>query len=114
MLVLLALVQVQTAHAVTAQGVLGQHALNSQLHSVVGAVFHHNASFGFLQVTNPAGYAVVGLLLQLLAGQNSLVGVDNDNEVTAVNVGSEIDLVLAAQQVSSDNKIGRASCRERV
>ena len=114
---LLTLVQVQAAHAVTAQGVLGQHALNSQLHSVVGAVFHHNASLGLLQVTNPAGYAVVGLLVQLLAGQNSLVGVDDDNEIAAVNVGSEIDLVLAAQQVSSNNSgaaQGLASCIDDV
>ena len=103
MLVLLALVQVQTGHAVTAQSVLGQHALNSQLHSVVGAVVHHHASLGFLQTADPARYAVVGLLVQLLAGQNSLVSVDNDDVVATVNVGSEIDLVLAAQDVGSDD-----------
>ena len=40
------LVQEQTAQGVTAQGVLGQHALNSQLHSVVGAVVHHDTSLG--------------------------------------------------------------------
>ena len=96
-----ALVQVQTGQCVLAQGVLGQHALDGQLHSVVGAVLHHDAGLGFLQTADPAGNAVVGLLLQLLAGQNSLVGVDDDDEVTAVNVGSEIDLVLAAQDVCS-------------
>ncbi len=73
-----ALVDVQTDHRVTAQGVLGQHTLDGQLHSVVGAVFHHNASLGFLQTADPAGYAVVGLLIQLLAGENCLVSVDDD------------------------------------
>ena len=51
----------------------------------------------------PAGDTVVDLLLGLLAGQNSLVGVDDDDIVSAINVGSEIDLVLAAQQVGSDH-----------
>ena len=98
-----ALAQVQTAQAVAAQSVLGQHALDGQLHSVVGAVVHHNASLGFLQTADPAGYTVVGLLVQLVAGENSLVGVDDDDIVTAINVGGEINFVLAAEQVSSDD-----------
>ena len=59
----------------------------------------------------------VGLLIQLLAGQNSLVGVDDDDVVTAVNVGSEIDLVLAAQDVGSDHSgaaQGLAGCIDDV
>ena len=97
------LVQVQAGHAVLAQGVLGQHALDSDFHSVVGAGLHHVASLGLLQAADPAGNTVVLLLIQLLAGQNSLVGVDDDDEIAAVNVGSEINLVLAAQNVSSDD-----------
>ena len=96
-----ALVQVQAGHSVLAQGVLGQHALDSNFHSVVAAGVHHVASLGFLQTADPAGNAVVLLLLQLLAGQNSLVGVDDDNEIAAVNVGGEVSLVLAAQNVGS-------------
>ena len=103
MSVLSILVQMQTAQAVTAQSVLGQHTLNSQFHGVVGTLFHHDASLGFLQTADPAGYTVVGLLLQLVAGQNGLVGVDDDNEVTAVNVGGEINFVLATQQVGNGN-----------
>ena len=95
-----ALVQVQTGHGIAADGILGQHALDSQLHSIVGALVHHDASLGFLQTADPAGYTVVGLLIQLVAGQDSFVSVDDDDIITAVNVGGEVDLVLAAQQVS--------------
>ena len=97
------LVQMQAGQSVTAQGVLGQHTLDGQLHGVVGAVFHHGASLGFLQAADPAGNAVVGLLISLLAGQNSLVGVDDDNIVTAVNVGGESGLGLTAQQVGDSH-----------
>ena len=38
---------------------------------------------------------------QLLAGQDSLIAVDDDDVVTAVNVGGESGLVLAAQDDSS-------------
>ena len=41
------------------------------------------------------------LLLQLLAGQDSLIAVDDDDIVTAVNIGGESGLVLAAQDDSS-------------
>ena len=37
------------------------------------------------------------LLLQLLAGQDSLIAVDDDDIVTAVNVRSETRLVFSAQ-----------------
>ena len=98
-----ALVQVQAGHRGAAGGVLGQHTLNSQLHSVVGTLLHHDASLGLLQAADPTGNTVVALLVQLLAGQDSLVGVDDDDVVAAVDVGGEVDLVLAAQDVSSLN-----------
>ena len=78
-----ALVQVQTGQSVLAQGVLGQHALDGQLNGVVGAGSHHVAGLGLLQAADPAGHPVVLLLLGLLAGQNSLVGVDDDDVIAA-------------------------------
>ena len=87
MQVLSALVQVQAGQSGTAQGVLGQHALDSQLHSVVRAGIHHDTSLGLLHVTDPAGDTIVLLLIQLLAGQDSLVGVDDDDVVAAVDIG---------------------------
>ena len=111
------LVQVQAGHAVLAQGVLGQHALDSDFHSEVGAAGHHVASLGLLQAADPAGNTVVLLLIQLLAGEDSLIGVDDDDEIAAINVGSEIDLVLATQDVGSDDSgtaQGLASCIDDV
>ena len=97
------LVQVNAGHGVTADSVLGQHALDGQLHSIVGALLHHEASLGLLQAADPTGNTVVDLLVGLIASEDSLVSVDDDNIVAAVDVRGEIDLVLATQQVSSDD-----------
>ena len=43
------------------------------------------------------------LLLQFAAGENSLLDVDDDDVVAAVNVRGEIGLQLAAQQVGGDD-----------
>ena len=62
------------------------------------------------------------LLLQLAAGENSLLDVDDDDVVAAVNVRGEIGLQLAAQQVGGDDggtaracplRPGRTTCAER-
>ena len=70
--------------------------------------YHENIFFGlntrqFICSVLAVGVAVgdVELLLGLLAGQNSLVAVDDDDEIAAVNIGGIIDLLLAAQQNSS-------------
>ena len=41
----------------------------------------------------------VVLLLELLAGEDGLFGVDDDDIVAAVHVGGVVDLQLAAEQV---------------
>lgn len=43
----------------------------------------------------------VELLLQLLAGEDCLLSVDDDHMVAAVHMGSEVNLVLAAQDGGS-------------
>src|SRR3546814_7604260 len=45
---------------------------------------------------------VVTLVLQLLAGERHLFGVDDDDIVTAIDVRGERRLVLAAQDVGDD------------
>ena len=45
----------------------------------------------------------VVLLIQLLAGEDGLLGVDDDNAVAAVGVGGKLGLALAPQQVGGDD-----------
>src|SRR5699024_7460822 len=79
----------------------GDHALNGNVHSLVGALRHQGLVLDLLQAADPARVSTVVLLLQLLAGQNSLVAVDHDHVIAAVHVGSKGNLVLATQQNSS-------------
>ena len=83
-----------------ADGGVGDHAAHGQLHSLGGALSHQGGVLGGLQVTDPAGVTLPLLLLQLVAGQDSLSAVDDDDVVTAIDVGGEGGLVLAAQQNS--------------
>ena len=98
---LITLVQVQAGQRGLAQAVLGQHALHSHLHGQLGLLSHQDAVGGLLQAAHPAGVGAVDLLGALLAGQDSLAGVDDDDVVAAVSVGGVSDFAFAAQQVSS-------------
>ena len=55
-----------------------------------------------MQAAGITGVRAVVLLLELLAGEHGLLGVDDDDKVTAVNVRSVVGLELAAQQISSE------------
>ena len=94
-------IDVQPLQGFLADGVLGQHAPDSHLHGQLGLLLHQDAVGGLLQAADPAGVGPVHLLGALLAGQHSLAGVDDDDIVTAVGVGGEGGLGLAAQQVGS-------------
>ena len=98
-------VELQAGHSGSADGVLGEHALNGQFHCEVGALLHELTVLGFLEVADPAGEVVVLLLVELLAGENGLVGVDDDDKVAAVDVGGEGGLVLTAEQNSGLNSL---------
>ena len=112
-----ALVKLQAGSSGAADGVLGEHALDSQLHGELGALVHQRAVLDILEVANPAGVMIVVLLVELSAGENRLVNVDNDDEIAAVDVRGEINLVLAAQKLGGgDSRAaqGLASCVENV
>lgn len=60
---------------------------------------------------------IVVLFVELSAGENRLVDVDNDDEIAAVDVRGEVNLVLAAQKLGSgDSRAaqGLAGCVENV
>ena len=93
----------QTGQLSVSQLVLLEHALDGHGHGQFGLLFHQGLVLGLVQAAHPAGVTAVVLLLQLLAGQNSLVGVDDDDIITAVDIGSVGDFILAAQQISGGN-----------
>src|SRR5699024_5093856 len=68
-----------------------------------GLLLHHILVLGLLQAAHPAGVGAVHLLLQLLAGEGGLGGVDDDHVVAAVGVGGVGGLALAAEQVGDDD-----------
>ena len=112
-----ALVKLQAGSSGATDGVLGKHALDGKLHRELGALVHQRAVLDILQVANPAGVMIVVLFVELSAGENRLVDVDNDDEIAAVDVRGEVNLVLAAQKLGSgDSRAaqGLAGCVENV
>ena len=97
-------INLQTSECLCAKAVLGEHSLHSSLHRQLGLGCHQGLVLNLLQATDVAGVMVVILVLQLVAGQNSLISVDDDNEFTAVNVGGELRTVLAAQNIGSRDR----------
>ena len=93
-----AAVDMQAGQRILGDDVAGHHAADGQEHGQLGLLLHQQAVRGLLQTAHPAGVAAVVLLLQLLAGQNGLLGVDDHDIVAAVGVGGVLRLVLAAQQ----------------
>ena len=103
MIVLLAGVDVQTLQRVLGDDVAGHHAADGHAHGQLGLVLHQDAVLGLLQTTHPAGVGTVVLLLHLVAGQDGLAGVDDDDVVAAVGMGGIGDFALTAQQVGHDD-----------
>jgi len=71
------------------------------LDEAVGMPFQHLGDRAAAQTTGITRVAVVERPLRLVTADGDLVGVDDDDEVTAVDVGRERRLVLAAQQIGS-------------
>ena len=105
-----AAVDLQTGQRVLGDDVAGHHAADSHAHSQLRLLLHQDAVLGLFQTANPTGVGAVVLLLGLLAGQNGLLSVDDDDEVAAVSVRGVLGLVLTAQQ----NSGGGSSLAQRL
>ena len=68
-------------------GVLLQHAANGQTHRELGLLLHQGLVLGLLQAAGVTGVGTVVLLLQLLAGEDGVLGVDDDDVIAAVDMG---------------------------
>ena len=67
-------------------GVLLQHAAYCKAHSQFRLLLHQSLVLGLLQSAGITGVSAVVLLLQLLAGEDGILGVDDDDVVAAVNM----------------------------
>ena len=99
-LVLFAYINVEVAEELSAKTVLGKHTLHDTTEEFVCTVgLSEDRSGRVLALTaGVAGVGVVSAIRHLLTGQDELVGVDDDDVVTAVNVGSKVGLVLTTEQ----------------
>ena len=103
MLVRLACVNLQTGSGLRTELGVGQHALYCKLHGLLGLGCHQGLVLNGLQTADVTGVVVIVLVLQLVAGKNCLVSVDDDDKLAAVNVGGELGAMLAAQNGSCLN-----------
>src|SRR5690606_17253159 len=96
-------VDAQVLHLTAAERTARDHALNSLLENALReAAFEDLASSALLDAASVTGVPVILLVLVLAAGQGNLVGIDDDDIVTVVNVRREGWLVLAAQTVGNE------------
>ena len=103
MLVLIAGKDLQTTELPFLGGVLRQHAADGERHGESGAGRHQAIVAGLLETAGVTGVGAVVLLGELVAGENGVLRVDDDDEVTAVNVRRVVNLALAAQQVGGES-----------
>src|SRR6188768_359458 len=83
------------------QLVLGEHAPDGLLDDLASVLVEQLPDRGGGEAPRVARVAVGELVGQLVAGQGDLLGVDDDDEVTGVDVRRVDRLVLAAQQVGT-------------
>ena len=111
------LVAVQAGQSLSTDGVGRDHALDSVGHGQIAVLSHQLAVLDLLQAANVLAVGDVELLLSLLAGQNCLVAVDDNDVIAAIDIGGVVDLLLAAQQnsgLSSDVTQALAGCVEQL
>ena len=103
MLVLCALINIEVAHQAAAQRTLRQHTLNGMTQNSVHAVRPLAEQRGRCEaltarITSVTSVDLVGLFL---AREHHFLGVDDDHIVSTVHMGSEVGLVLSAQQLGN-------------
>ncbi len=87
-------VDLQLADLGPAELVAGKHALHGLPQDLGGAALELLAQRSAAQAAGIARVAVVELLVELLAGDVDLLGVDDDDEVAGVDVGRVVGLFL--------------------
>ena len=97
--------QTETAQSGATDGVVRDHSLDGQLHSLLRPLAHKGVIADSLQMADPTSMTIIIFLFQLLAGEHSLRAVDDDHMIAAIHMGSVGGLVLAAEKNSSLGRI---------
>ena len=79
------------------QAVLRKHPFNGTLDDHLGTALQQVLGNFFFQTTGVTRKVVIHFLLQLVTSELNLVGIDHDNKIATVNVGSEIRFVLTTK-----------------
>src|SRR5690625_2532435 len=91
-------INLELAELGASERALRQHAADCTFDGTLRMLCEHLHVGRLFDATRETGVVINLLLFALRAGQGNLVGVDNDDEVTGVNVRREYWLVLAPQQ----------------
>ncbi len=83
-------------HGVTERA-FGQHALDCQFQRTAGVTRLHILEFGGVDAAGIAGVTVVGLVVGFVAGHTNFGGVDDNDEVTGIDVRGVDGFVFATQ-----------------
>src|SRR3546814_16061454 len=103
----------QVAHLLATERAARDHAFDGLFEHALGeTAFENLRGARFLDAAGIAGVLVVTLVLQFLTGERHLLGVDDDDIVTANQVRGKRRLLISAQAVGDDlpNEIGREAC----
>src|SRR5687767_4499937 len=91
-------IDLEVLHLATAERATGNHALNGLLEHALGkAAFERLAHRALLDAARIAGVPVELLVCELLAGEDDLLGIDDDDVVAVVDMGGKGGFVLAAE-----------------
>ena len=97
------IIKAKSCHSSTANSVIRNHTVDSKLNSLFWLSSHECIIASSLHVADIACVAIIILLLKLVACENNLIAVDNDNMVTTVYMWCISCLKLTAKKVSSLN-----------
>src|SRR5947209_2019099 len=93
-----ALVDAQIAELLASKRPARQHPLNRLLNDALGEFpLENHLGRALLDPAGIAGVMVVDLLVALTAGEDHLLGIDDDNVVAIIDMRGEARLVLAAE-----------------
>ena len=94
MIVLSALVNAKLLDHGSAHRVVREHTANCLIDDQLGLGFHQTAIWDFLHSADVAGVTAIKLLIQLLAGKDGLLGIDDDHMIAAVHIRGKGRLVF--------------------